>query len=375
MNPLILTVFGTRPELIKLAPVIRELEAHPGLGSMAVSTSQHTDLLEPFLRTFEIGVDHDLQVMTPGQSPAQVTARVLERLSALLTRVRPAMMLVQGDTASAMAAALAGFYAGVPVGHVEAGLRTEELHNPFPEEMHRRVVGRVAALHFAATKGNRDNLLAEGIEPQQIHLTGNPVVDALKTTLATHSPSSSLARLLQEVGDRRLLVLTTHRRESFGDTMRRNLEVLRDTLDRRDDIGLVFPVHPNPAVQTVSREILGERTDTWLVPPMDYPDFVHLLSRAWMVLSDSGGIQEEVPSLGRPLLILRSNTERPEVVNSGFGRLVGDDPAHLARALQMHLDDSSWVDSVAQARNPFGDGRAAERIAGLIAEHLERLAA
>lgn len=366
----VVSVFGTRPEIIKMAPVQTALARRPGLDPRVVLSSQHTDLAAPFLQRFGLRAERDLAVMQPGQSPEEVTARVLLGLGQVFTELDPALVLVQGDTATAFAATLAAFYRRIPVGHVEAGLRTDDPTNPFPEEMHRRLVTRMATLHFAATDANRRTLLSEGVPAERIFLTGNPVVDALRRTLATTPPSAALSELLAATEGKRRLVLTTHRRESFGELMSGNLRVLRDFLRVHEDSVLLFPVHPNPSVRGVTEEILGGEPRAHLLAPLDYPDFLHLLAAAWLVVSDSGGVQEEVPSLGRALLVLRENTERPEVVESGIAELVGGDPQRLARRLaEIHADDV-WTREVRAVANPFGDGDAAERIADAVEEFL-----
>lgn len=364
----VVSVFGTRPEIIKMAPVLRALAGRTGLRSKVVLTSQHTDLARPFLERFGVSADRDLAVMRPNQTPEEVSAKVLTGLGPILSEWDASLVLVQGDTATAFAAALAAFYRRVPVGHVEAGLRTADPTNPFPEEMHRRMVGRLASIHFAATERNRAALLAEGVRPDQIHVTGNTVVDALQLTLRATRPTAALETLLSASEGRRRLVLTTHRRESFGDLMSGNLGVLKEFVSEHADVELFFPVHPNPSVRRPTEEILGGTPRIHLLDPMDYSDFLHLLQSAWLVVSDSGGVQEEVPSLGKALLVLRENTERPEVVESGIAELVGGDPEVLRRRLaELHADDR-WIQAATSIPNPFGEGTAAEKIAMLVEE-------
>ncbi|MEZ4647934.1 MAG: UDP-N-acetylglucosamine 2-epimerase (non-hydrolyzing) [Candidatus Eisenbacteria bacterium] len=364
----VVSVFGTRPEIIKMAPVLRALAGRPGIRSKVVLTSQHTDLARPFLDRFGVSADRDLAVMRPNQTPEEVSAKVLTGLGPVLAEWEASLVLVQGDTATAFAAALAAFYRRVPVGHVEAGLRTSDPTNPFPEEMHRRMVGRLASIHFAATERNRAALLAEGVEPGRIHVTGNTVVDALQLTLRTTDPTAALGKLLAASDGRRRIVLTTHRRESFGELMAGNLRVLREFVSKHADVELLFPVHPNPSVRRPTEEILGNVDRVHLLDPMDYSDFLHLLKSAWLVVSDSGGVQEEVPSLGKALLVLRENTERPEVVECGIAELVGGEPEVLRRRLlELHADDR-WIQEARSIANPFGDGTAAEKIASLVEE-------
>ncbi len=363
----ILTLFGTRPEVIKLAPVIRALESRPDrFSSLLVCSSQHSDLLRPFVRRFGLHVDRDLEVMRDGQRPSDVAARVLQALDPILASERPDLLLVQGDTTTALAGALAGFHCKVPVGHVEAGLRSGDLSSPFPEEMNRRLITQLASYHFAATARNVETLRREGVEPTRIALTGNPVVDALQDVMSCGRPSRSVEELANAESGRRLLVLTTHRREAFGERMAGHLRVLRRFVEARPDVALVFPVHPNPAVRDAAQSILAGTPRVHLMPPLDYPDFIHLLSRAWLVVSDSGGVQEEVATLGKALLILRDNTERPEVIEAGVARLVGPSAARLEEMLEEVEEDDGWLRRVGTMPNPFGDGRSGPRIADAI---------
>jgi UDP-N-acetylglucosamine 2-epimerase (non-hydrolysing) len=369
----VLTLFGTRPEVIKLAPVITALEARPQtFRTVNVTSAQHTDLLYPFVRLLGVRVDHDLAVMRPRQPLNALCARVLARLDRLLDEARPDAILVQGDTTTAMAGALAGFHRGIPVGHVEAGLRSGDAASPYPEEMNRRLVSRLAAWHFAATRGNRDTLVAEGVPADTVFVTGNPVVDSLHAILAAETVPPRVAALLAATEGRRRIVLTTHRRESFGRLLRDNLDVLRRFVTRRPDVALLFPVHPNPEVRGPATEILGGHPRILLVSPLAYDEFVVLLSRAWLVVSDSGGVQEEAPTLGKPLLVLRANTERPEAVDAGVARLVGGRPARLARMLEEAYRDEAWIDKVGRVENPFGRGDAGLRIAEILARVLRR---
>jgi UDP-N-acetylglucosamine 2-epimerase (non-hydrolysing) len=371
MTARVLTLFGTRPEVIKLAPVIRRLEEFPAaFQTINVASSQHTSLLHPFVRSFGIRIDHDLQVMQPDQSPHEVCARVLTAMESLLAELRPHLILVQGDTTTTLAGALAGFYSRIPVGHVEAGLRTGNPMSPFPEEMNRRLVSRVATWHFAATEHNRRTLLGEGVHDEAIVVTGNPVVDALRAILATPRSRRSVDDVVQATEGSRRIVLTTHRRESLGQTMRDNLAVLRGFVEAREDVTLIFPVHPNPSVRASAGELLAAHPRIHLIDPLGYEDFIHLLSRSWLIVSDSGGVQEEAPTLGRPVLILRENTERPEAVEAGVARLVGGDPRRLATMLEELDADPSWIESINAIDNPFGRGDSARRIVSAIADRL-----
>jgi UDP-N-acetylglucosamine 2-epimerase (non-hydrolysing) len=387
----VLTLFGTRPEVIKLAPVMSELcRRSDCFRSCHVTSAQHTHLLYPLTEAFGISLHHDLKVMTPGQSLSEVLAKVLVALDAVLLAERPDLILVQGDTTTALAGALAGFHRDVPVGHVEAGLRSGNARSPFPEEMNRRLVSRLASLHFAATSRNVETLRDEGVPDECIVLTGNPVVDSLLDVLkraATNGgptngasangaftngafTNGAIANGRAGFDGTKLIVLTTHRRESFGEAMSGNLRVLREFVESHDDVSLAFPVHPNPSVRGPSYEILGGSPRIHLLEPMEYFEFVHLLSRAWLIVSDSGGVQEEAPSLGKPLLVLRENTERPEAVEAGVARLVGGKPETLREMLHELYPDHAWLGQVARSRNPFGDGTAAVQIVDAIEQFL-----
>lgn len=367
----VLTLFGTRPEVIKLAPVIRHLEAAgDGFRTINVASGQHTSLLYPFVKLFGIRIDHDLRVMEPGQNPSGVCSRVLATLDPVLDRERPNMVLVQGDTTTALAGALAAFHRGIPVGHIEAGLRSGDRQSPFPEEMNRRLVTSLATLHFAATANNRDTLLREGVDEDSVFVTGNPVVDALETILLRSAPSEAVDGVLASTNGLKRVVLTTHRRESFGSYMTESLRLLRRFVETHEDVALVFPVHPNPVVVETTRRALGTHPRIHLLEPLNYEEFIRLLSRAWLIVSDSGGVQEEAPTLGKPLIILRENTERPEAVECGIAQLVGSRPARLEGLLDAAWRSDSWVHTAVKVANPFGNGDAGARIVDAIRNHL-----
>jgi UDP-N-acetylglucosamine 2-epimerase (non-hydrolysing) len=366
----ILTVFGTRPEVIKMAPVIRELEQWgERFETINVATGQHSELLYPFVELFGIDLHYDLRIMEKVQSPADVCARVLLGLSPVVKEHQPDMILVQGDTSTTLAGALAGFYGQVAVGHIEAGLRTANAYNPFPEEMNRRLVSRVATYHFAATDRNRDTLLAEGVSRNQIFVTGNPVVDALQTMMQMDAASDTVRDLLAKTEGKKRLVVTLHRRESMDSGIVETMKVLRSFADREEDVAIIFPVHPNPRVREVAANILQGNDRIHLVDPLDYKDFIYLLSRSWLIVADSGGIQEEAPTLGIPLLIVRENTERPEALETGFIRLVKNPLALSASLEQIHRDRSIHA-RAQRSSNPFGEGDSARRIVDAIASVL-----
>jgi UDP-N-acetylglucosamine 2-epimerase (non-hydrolysing) len=362
----ILVLFGTRPEAIKLAPVLSELKKIPHFQLVVVSSSQHTDLLKPFLEIFEITTDYDLEVMTAEQTPNQVLARTIEALDGILASEKPELILVQGDTTTTLAGALAGFNRQIVVGHVEAGLRTGDLNSPFPEEMNRRIVSQVATLHFAATVQNRQNLLRESVPESQVFVTGNPIVDALNQIRRKHLPGQYIKDVINQTDNLKRILLTTHRRESFGKTMRENLIALRNFIKKRKDTCLIFPVHLNPNVRELTNEILSGRERVFLLDPLNYVDFLYTMENSWLIVSDSGGVQEEAPSLGKPVLILRENTERPESLMCGVAKLVGGNARTLAMLLEDNYLARTWINSVKQVQNPFGDGKSGARIANIL---------
>jgi UDP-N-acetylglucosamine 2-epimerase (non-hydrolysing) len=368
----VLTLFGTRPEVIKLAPVVWAVERRASTWrALNVSSSQHADLLRPLAGQLAVRIDRDLAVAAGAPSPAGVLGRVVSALTDLLAIEGPDVVIVQGDTATALAGALAGFYARIPVVHVEAGLRTGDRASPFPEELNRVLISRLADLHCAATRRNAAVLAAEGLDPGRILVTGNPVVESLEHVRRHAAPSPALRALLRELDGRRILALTTHRRENFGEVMRGHLEAIGRFALRHPDVAVVFPVHPNPAVRAAAHGALGDAPGVRLVAPLGYADFVHLLSRAWVIATDSGGVQEEAPSLGKPVIILRDTTERPEVVDCGIGRLAGRDGTRLSALLEEAVRDDAWVSRARTVRNPFGDGDAGERIAAGLERLLE----
>ncbi|HKB11976.1 MAG TPA: UDP-N-acetylglucosamine 2-epimerase (non-hydrolyzing) [Vicinamibacterales bacterium] len=370
----IVVVFGTRPEAIKLAPVVAELKRRPHVDVRVVTTAQHRELLDPVLQVFSLAPDCDLGVMQPRQSLAALSGRVLTAMDDLLGVDPPDVLIVQGDTTSAFICALAAFYRGVPVAHVEAGLRTARPTNPFPEEMNRRLVGALATLHFAPTERARRALLAEGIPGDQVFVTGNTVVDALQFICA----SDALARtpsIVSPAAGERLIVATLHRRESWGAPLDAMCRAVRSIVEARSDVRVVLPVHLNPAVGASVRRTLAEVPRVTLTEPLDYIQFVALMKASWIVLTDSGGVQEEAPALGKPVLVLRDTTERPEAVDEGVARLVGTDPEAIRTAVLDLLDRPDERDRMARAVSPFGDGRAAERIANILEARRTALAA
>jgi UDP-N-acetylglucosamine 2-epimerase (non-hydrolysing) len=360
----VLCVFGTRPEAIKMAPVVRALERDSSLRPTVCVTDQHQQMLDQVLEFFGVRPAYRLGVMQQGQSPSEVAARVLERLPSVLADARPAAVLVQGDTTTTFAAALAAFYARVPVGHVEAGLRTYRRDAPFPEELNRQLTTTLADWHFAPTTWARDNLLQAGVPADKVDVTGNPVVDALRW-IVSHAPAGG-ANGLPYINGHRVILVTAHRRESFGEPFAELCEALRELVARNPDVELVYPVHLNPNVQEPVRRILGDRERVHLLPPVDYLTLVGLLRRSYLVLTDSGGIQEEAPSLGKPVLVLRETTERPEGVDAGTARLVGTSRDRIIAEAERLLHDPTAYAAMARAHNPYGDGYASERIVGIL---------
>ena len=364
----VLFIFGTRPEAIKMAPVIRELRRRPDTFAVRVCvTAQHRSLLDQVLEVFGIQPEYDLNCMLPGQSLAQSTSRILAALEPVLRAEKPGVVLVQGDTTSTLCGALAAFYQGVAIGHVEAGLRTGDLRQPFPEEMNRVLTSRLAEMHFAATEWAADNLRCEGIPADRIAVTGNTGIDAVlhvRDLLAAGKVKPPVS-VPEAPPGRRLLLVTAHRRESFGPGFERICRALAALADR-PDVYIVYPVHPNPNVQDpVNRHLCG-RANIHLIEPLDYISFVDLMRRAHILVTDSGGVQEEGPSLGKPILVLREKTERPEAVKAGTVRLVGTDEESLRGEVERLLDDQDAYLSMTRVHNPYGDGHASERIAGLL---------
>lgn len=369
----ILCVFGTRPEAIKMAPVIQALAARPEFHPCVCVTNQHQEMLDQVLDLFELHADHSLHVMTSGQTPTEVAMRVLERLPPVLAETRPAAVLVQGDTTTTFAAALAAFYARVPVGHVEAGLRTFQKHSPFPEELNRQMTTVLADWHFAPTDWSRDNLLRAGVAPEAAIITGNPVTDALQWIAARVPDGNTVVPGLRR--ESRVILVTAHRRENFGAPFDDMCHGLRALVERNPDVELVYPVHLNPNVQEPVRRILAGRERVHLLAPVDYATLVSLLKRCHIVITDSGGIQEEAPSLGKPVLVMRDTTERPEGVKAGTARLVGTSREQIVAEAERLLRDPTAYAAMAQAHNPYGDGHAGERIVDVLATALGARAA
>ena len=359
----LMTVFGTRPEAIKMCPLVLEMQKYPDFIEPIVAvTAQHREMLDQVLQLFAIKPDYDLNIMTAGQTLYDVTGRALAGLKDVLAEAQPDMVLVHGDTTTTFVGALASFYAQIPVGHVEAGLLTGNKFSPYPEEMNRKLTGAIADIHFAPTSTSKNNLLKENIDPAAIVVTGNTVIDALQTTVKAdyRFTDSGLQKAL--AGGKRLILVTTHRRENLGEPMRHVYQALRKVLENHPDVEAIFPVHKNPKVREIVDEELGKLAQVHLIEPLDYEPFANLMAKVDIVLTDSGGIQEEAPALGKPVLVLRDTTERPEAVDAGTVKLVGTAYDDVLRETSLLLDDSKYYQSMAEAANPYGDGRACERI-------------
>jgi UDP-N-acetylglucosamine 2-epimerase (non-hydrolysing) len=354
-------VFGTRPDAVKMAPVVHALAADERFTCIPIATAQHREMLDEVLRLFEVKPAYDLEVMTEGQSLTDVTTRVLERLTVVLADARPDVVLVHGDTTTSTASALASYYQKIPVGHVEAGLRTDTIYEPFPEEMNRRLTGVIALHHFAPTPLSKRNLLKEGKRPESITVTGNTVIDAFLWVHARLTPADA-----PDVATPRLMLVEAHRRENLGAPMESICRALARIVERRPDLSIVWPVHPNPAVVEVVRRVLDGKPRVHLVPPMDYRKVVGAISRSMLIATDSGGLQEEAPCLGKPVLVLRRVTERPEGVDAGTLELIGTDEHAIVAAVSRLLDDGAAYDKMARAANPYGDGKASARIAAAL---------
>lgn len=366
----ILSIFGTRPEAIKMAPVVRELENTEGIESYVCVTAQHREMLDQVLTLFKIKPDMDLNLMRPNQTLAELTAAVFTNLDPVLEDIQPDWVLVQGDTTTVMAAALNAYYRRIRVGHVEAGLRTHNKWQPFPEEVNRRVASVTADLHFAPTKWSRKNLLKEGVPEETIHVTGNPVIDALYYVAEEDVPST-VADLISRIDSRRLVLVTAHRRENFGQPLKNICAALK-SLAARGDVEIVYPVHLNPNVQEPVHRLLGNIRNITLLPPLEYLPLVHLMKKAALILTDSGGIQEEAPAFGVPVLVLRDVTERPEGIQAGTLKLVGTKRQRIINESKYLLNDPKAHAAMANAVNPFGDGQAAKKIVEILKSYKDR---
>lgn len=366
----VMTVFGTRPEAIKMAPVVLELAKHPDKITPVVAvTAQHREMLDQVLNLFDIKPDHDLDIMAAGQTLFDITTRAMKGLDKVMQEEKPDLVLVHGDTTTTFAGALAAYYHQVAVGHVEAGLRTGNKYSPFPEEMNRKLTGSIADLHFAPTTTSESNLLQENVDTDGIFVTGNTVIDALHKTVRDDFKFED--ELLQNIdfANKRIVLVTTHRRENLGEPMRHVYKALRQIVEEMDDVEVVFPVHKNPKVREVVQEELGGMSKVHLIDPLDYEPFANLMHRSYLILTDSGGVQEEAPALGKPVLVLRDTTERPEAVEAGTVKLIGTDRDVVYSEAVKLLTDKAEYNRMAGACNPYGDGQASRRIIEAILYH------
>ena len=366
----VMTVFGTRPEAIKMAPIVLELQKHPDtIVPVVAVTAQHREMLDQVLNLFHIKPDHDLNIMAAGQTLFDITTRAMMGLDKVLTEEKPDIVLVHGDTTTTFAGALAAYYHQTAVGHVEAGLRTHNKYSPFPEEMNRRLTGCIADLNFAPTSTSEANLLAENVPPESIFVTGNTVIDALHHTVRDDFDFQEESLKDVDFQNKRIILVTTHRRENLGEPMRHVYKALKQLTEEFDDVEVVFPVHKNPKVREVVNEELGGLAKVHLIDPLDYEPFANLMHRAHLILTDSGGVQEEAPALGKPVLVLRDTTERPEAVDAGTVKLIGTDRERVYEEAKKLLTDKAEYSRMAESVNPYGDGKAAARIIQAILYH------
>ena len=365
----VLSVFGTRPEAIKMAPLVKALQAEPGIESVLCVTAQHRQMLDQVLELFELTPDYDLNLMKPGQTLSTITAGVLLGLEEVLKKEQPDLVLVHGDTSTTFVSALASFYQQIPVGHVEAGLRTYDKYSPWPEEMNRCMTGRIAELHFAPTERNRQNLLAEAIPADKIYVTGNTVIDALLSVanIPYEFEDPFLASL--DFEGKRVITVTCHRRENLGENMEHIFGAIREIAEEFPDVEVVYPVHMNPLVRQTADKVLGGVSNVNLIEPLTYQPFVNLMKRSYLIVTDSGGMQEEAPALGKPVLVVRKETERPEAAEAGTVRLAGVEKDTIASLMRELLTDKEAYDAMAHAANPYGDGTACQQIVAAIKQY------
>lgn len=367
----VMTVFGTRPEAIKMAPIVKQLDLHNEIENLVCVTAQHREMLDQVLNLFEIEPDYDLNIFKKGQSLTDITIGALKGLEDVIKKEKPDVVLVQGDTTTVFAGALAAFYQGVKIGHVEAGLRSGNIYSPYPEEANRRLAGIVSNFHFVPTERNRQNLLSEGYKDENIYITGNTVIDALQYSVKEDYIFNNSLLNKVEYSKKRVILLTSHRRENIGKPMKNIFKAIKDITNLYDDVEVIFPVHLNPKVREIADGILGGNPNIHLIEPLDYEPFTNLMSKSYLVVTDSGGLQEEAPTLGKPVLVVREETERPEGIQSGTARLVGTSYENIFKNLDSLLMDKSLYDSMAKSINPYGDGRAAEKIVEILLSKLK----
>lgn len=357
-------VFGTRPEAIKMCPLVNEIKKQKNIKTIVCVTGQHRQMLDQVLEAFSVVPDYDLSIMKDKQTLFDVTVNILERIKSVLEEVKPDVVLVHGDTSTTFVTALACFYLQIPVGHVEAGLRTYNIYSPYPEEFNRQAVSIISQYNFAPTELSKQNLLNEGKNPDSIYVTGNTAIDALKTTVRTDYTHPEL----EWSKDSRLIMITAHRRENLGEPMRHMFKAIRRVMNEHPDVKAIYPIHMNPVVREIANEYLGDDDRIHIIEPLDVLDFHNFLSRSYLILTDSGGIQEEAPSLGKPVLVMRDTTERPEGIVAGTLKLVGTEEETIYREFSQLLSDKTEYDAMSKASNPYGDGHACERIAKIVCE-------
>lgn len=358
----IMVVFGTRPEAIKMCPLVKELRTRKNLETIVCVTGQHRQMLDQVLETFDITPDYDLSIMKKQQTLFDVTINILDKMRDVLAEVKPDVVLVHGDTSTTFVTALACFYLQIPVGHVEAGLRTHNIYSPYPEEFNRQAVGLVAKYHFSPTEQSRDNLLKEGKKDSSIYITGNTVIDALKTTVQ----ENYMHKHIEWASDSRLIMITAHRRENLGQPMRNMFSAIKRIVDETPDIKVIYPIHMNPIVREAANEILGDNDRIRIIEPLEVLDFHNFMAKSYLILTDSGGVQEEAPSLGKPVLVMRDTTERPEGIEAGTLKLVGTDEEVIYSAFKELLENESEYKRMSKASNPYGDGESCKRIVDIL---------
>ncbi len=362
MNKKVMVVFGTRPEAIKMCPLVKELKIRESLDMVVCVTGQHRQMLDQVLEAFQVVPDYDLSIMKEKQTLFDVTINILEKMKSVLEKAKPDVVLVHGDTSTTFVTALACFYLQIPVGHVEAGLRTYNIYSPYPEEFNRQAVGIVAKYNFAPTEMSKDNLIKEGKDVSSIYVTGNTAIDALKTTVRENYTHEQL----EWASDSRLIMITAHRRENLGEPMRHMFKAIKRIMDEHTDIKAIYPIHMNPFVRETANDILGDCDRIRIIEPLEVLDFHNFLSRSYLILTDSGGIQEEAPSLGKPVLVMRDTTERPEGIAAGTLKLVGTDEEVIYKTFKQLLEDRVEYEKMSHASNPYGDGFASKRIADIL---------
>lgn len=367
----VLTVFGTRPEGIKMSPVVKRLNNHPDIEHRACVTGQHREMLDQVMDIFGIKPDYDLNIFKGGQSISEITTKSLMGLEEVIEDFKPDLLLVQGDTTTVFSGALAGFYNGVKIGHIEAGLRSGDLYSPFPEEANRKLTGILTNFHFAPTETSRENLLKEGYKDEDIYITGNTAIDALlEVTSEDYTFKNDFLNNL-DYDNKKIILLTSHRRENLGEPMENIFTAMRDIVEKNSDVEVVFPVHLNPKVREIAQRILGENDRIHLIEPLDYLPFAHLQKKVYLIVTDSGGVQEEAPTLGKPVLVVRQETERPEGIEAGTAKLIGLGYENIFKEVDLLLNDRDEYEKMSLAVNPYGDGRASEKIVEIIVDKLK----